>query len=298
MKTMIWLLRREFWEHRAILIAPLITAAVILVGALTQTLIQPAQDPTRTPEMLAVQATWFIACFALPFLIVNGFVALFYLMDSLYGERKDRSVLFWRSLPVSDTAAVSAKLITALVVAPCLAALTAAATMPLITLVFKIYFAGQHFSALPVMWNPPQFLDAIVLWFYATAVGVFWFFPVCAWFLAVSAWAPKNPFLWGLVPPAALFAVEKLVRDGRSWLGEQIFDRIDGWLPLAFHVPSSGAVAKGAEAANRHWTVPAHLFDLIDPRPLLASPGLWIGIAVGLLLAFAAVQGRRYRTEA
>lgn len=297
MKTFVWLLRREFWEHRAILIAPLITGAVILVGALTGTMITPAQNPANGPEKLADVAALLLVGSALIFFIVNGFVALFYLMDSLYGERKDRSVLFWRSLPVSDSAAVSAKLITALVVAPCLAALTAAATMPLITLVFKVFFAGEHYSALPLMWNPQVYFSSVVLWFYAVLVGAIWYFPVGAWFLAVSAWAPKNPFLWGLVPPGALFAVEKLIR-GKSWVGEQIAQRIDGWMPLAFNAHVGGAAAKGLKVNNEPLVIPANLLDWIDPRPLFSSPALWLGIAAGLALVFLAVQGRRYRTEA
>jgi len=296
MKTFFWLLRREFWEHRAILIAPLITAVVILLGALTGSIIQPAQDPANSPEKLADVAFFLTTWFALPFFIVNGFVAIFYLMDSLYGERKDRSVLFWRSLPVSDTATVSAKLTTGLVLAPCLAALIAAISMPLITFAFKGHFAGQQFSALPMMWNPPHFFEAAVLWLYATAVGVFWFLPVGAWFLAVSAWAPKNPFLWGLVPPGALYAVEKMLR-GSSWVGDQISSRIEGWLSLAFNTGVVGT-GPGFKVDGKHVGVPANMLDWIDPRPLLASPQLWIGIAVGLLLLFLAIQGRRYRTDA
>jgi ABC-2 type transport system permease protein len=296
MKTFFWLMRREFWEHRAILIAPLITATVILIGALTGSIIQPAQDPANSPEKLADVALFLTTWFALPFFIVNGFVAIFYLMDSLYGERKDRSILFWRSLPVSDTAAVAAKLTTGLVLAPCLAALVAAASMPLITFAFRGHFAGQHFSALPVMWNPPHFFEAVTLWIYATAVGVLWFLPVAAWFLAVSAWAPKNPFLWGLVPPGAVFAVERLVR-GSSWVGDQISNRIEGWVSLAFNTHVSGP-GPGVKINGEHFGVPTNLLAWIDPRPLLASPRLWIGIAIGLLFVFLAVQGRRYRTEA
>jgi hypothetical protein len=127
-------------------------------------------------------------------------------------------------------------------------------------------------------------------------VGVLWFLPVGAWFLAVSAWAPKNPFLWGLVPPSAIFAVEKLLR-GTSWLGEQFASRIDGWVPLAFNVHVGGP-GPGVKVNEQHFAIPANLLDWIDPRPLLASAELWIGIVVGLLLVFLAIQGRRYRTEA
>ena len=296
MKTFYWLLRREFWEHRAILIAPIITAVVILLGALTQLIIQPAQDPTVATAQLTDKALLLLSLFALPFFIVNGFVAIFYLMDSLYGERKDRSVLFWRSLPVSDTAAVSAKLATGLVLAPLVAALVAALSLPVITFIFRGYFAGQHFSALPVMWNPSHFLEAVILWVYATAVGVLWFLPVAAWFLAVSAWAPKNPFLWGLVPPAALVAVERLLR-GSSWVGDQLVDRMQGWIALAFNTGMKGT-GQGASFEGEHVSVPANLLHWINPGPLFASPRLWLGIAVGLLFVFLAVQGRRYRTEA
>jgi ABC-2 type transport system permease protein len=296
MKTFYWLLRREFWEHRAIVIAPIITGVVILIGALTRWIIQPAQDPTVDPEKLADVALLLMSWFALPFFIVNGFVAIFYLMDSLYGERKDRSVLFWRSLPVSDTAVVTAKLTTGLVLAPLVAALVAALSLPVITFVFRGYFAGQHFSALPIMWNPAHFFQAMILWVYATAVCVLWFLPVAAWFLAVSAWAPKNPFLWGLVPPAALIAIERLLR-GSSWVGDQLSDRLQGWVSLAFDTSTKG-VDHGVKFNGGHVHVPANLLDWIDPRPLLASPRLWVGIAVGLLFVFLAVQGRRYRTEA
>jgi hypothetical protein len=146
------------------------------------------------------------------------------------------------------------------------------------------------------MWNPSRFFGVVTLWLYATAVGVLWFLPIGAWFLAVSAWAPKNPFLWGLVPPCAIFAVEKLLRR-TSWLGEQIANRIDGWVPLAFNVHVAGP-GPGVKVNDEHFSIPANLLDWIDPRPLLASPELWIGIGVGLLLVFLAVQGRRYRTEA
>lgn len=296
MKTFYWLLRREFWEHRAIMIAPIITAVVILIGALTHFIIQPAQDPNVGSEKLAYIALYLMSGFALPFFIVNGFVAVFYLMDSLYGERKDRSVLFWRSLPVSDTAAVSAKLTTGLVLAPLFAALVAALSLPVIAFVFRGYFAEQHFSALPMMWNPSHFLEAMVLWAYSTAVCIFWFLPVAAWFLTVSAWAPKNPFLWGLVPPAVIAAFESMFR-GSSWVAHQLVDRVQGWIPLAFDTGANG-LGQGVRNNGEHLNVHANLLTWIDPRPLLASPRLWVGIVVGILFFLLAVQGRRYRTEA
>jgi ABC-2 type transport system permease protein len=296
MKTYYWLMRREFWEHHAIFIAPLMTAVVILIAGFTGG-IQASQNPSNSAEKLADVAHFLTSWFVLPFFIVNGFVAIFYLMDSFYGERKDRSVMFWRSLPVSDTATVAAKLSTGLVLAPLLAALIAALSMPLIAFCFRVHFAGQEFSALPLMWNPRYFFEAATLWGYVLVVGVLWFLPVAAWFLAVSAWAPKSPFLWGLVPPGALFALEKIVR-GTSWIGDQIADRIAGWMPLAFDagVMSPGGLKVTVDGTRR--AIPTDLLSLINPSGLLSSPRLWIGLLVGALLVFVAIQGRRYRTEA
>ena len=36
-------------------------------------------------------------------------VGVFYCLDALHGERRDRSILFWKSLPVSDLTTVLAK---------------------------------------------------------------------------------------------------------------------------------------------------------------------------------------------
>jgi len=295
MKTFFWLLRREFWEHRAIVIAPVVTALVLFaLGAVGG--IQASEDPSRGPEKVANLAHLLVPIFGSVFFIVNGFVAAFYLMDSLYGERKDRSVLFWRSLPVSDTATIAAKLVTGLVLAPLAALLIAAVAVPLLTFLNKLHFAGHPYSAWPLMWNAYYLKDGMVLLAYLSVVSMFWFVPLAGWFLSVSAWAPRNPFLWGLVPPAALFVLGKVI-PGVSWAGNLVADRIGGFLALSLTVGVPGA-GPGVMEGDGHLVVPASLTSWMDPARLFASPRLWIGLVVGGLLIFAAVQGRRYRTEA
>ena len=295
MKTFLWLLRREFWEHRAIVIAPVITAIVLFLSAVTGG-IQASQDPARGPETVADLAHYLVPLLGSIFFVVNGFVAIFYLMDSLYGERKDRSVLFWRSLPVSDTATVTAKLVTGLLLAPLVALVVATMAVPLLTFFLKIHFAGNPHSAWPLMWNSGYLLEAAALWGYLTAVGVLWYLPLAAWFLAVSAWAPKNPFLWGLVPPAALLVLGKII-PGTSWLADLITDRIGGFLSLSLNTAIRGP-GPGVSVNDRHLAIPTSLVSWIEPGHLFASPRLWGGLAIGVLLVFVAIQGRRYRTEA
>jgi ABC-2 type transport system permease protein len=199
-------------------------------------------------------------------------------------------------LPVSDTATVAAKLVTGLLLAPLVALVVATVSVPLLTYFLKVHFAGNPYSAWPLTWNPHYLVDATVLWTYLTAVGVLWFLPLAAWFLAVSAWAPRNPFLWGLVPPAALFVLGKVFR-GTSWAADLVSDRIGGFLSLALNTGAAGP-GPGVTVNDQHLAVPASLISWIDPSRLLASPRLWGGLVVGALLVVAAVQGRRYRTEA
>src|SRR5437773_10588476 len=104
-RRMYWSVRRELWENRSIYIAPLAVAAVILFGFLISTIHLPdkmraalALDPAKQHELIE-QPYSFAA------LLIMGttfIVAVFYCLDALHGERRDRSILFWKSLPVSD----------------------------------------------------------------------------------------------------------------------------------------------------------------------------------------------------
>src|SRR5206468_10746510 len=55
-------------------------------------------------------------------------VGIFYCLDALYGERRDRSILFWKSLPVSDVMAVLSKLAIPIVILPLLSFAVTVAT--------------------------------------------------------------------------------------------------------------------------------------------------------------------------
>jgi ABC-2 type transport system permease protein len=118
-----WSLRRELWENRSIYIAPLAAAAVFifgflisLVGLPRSTRALPALDPAQQRVMLAMpysHAGWLVT-------LIAFIVGMFYSLDALYGERRDRSILFWKSLPVSDLTSVLSKASIPLVVLPLL----------------------------------------------------------------------------------------------------------------------------------------------------------------------------------
>src|SRR6202140_5345961 len=120
-RPMYWSVRRELWENRSIYIAPLVVAAVVLLGFLISTIhLQDkmraalALDPMKQHELIERPYN-----FAALLLMGTTFVvAVFYCLDALHGERRDRSILFWKSLPVSDVTTVLAKASIPLVILP------------------------------------------------------------------------------------------------------------------------------------------------------------------------------------
>src|SRR5207302_11456448 len=118
-QPMYWSVRRELWENRSIYVAPLIVAVVVLFGFLVSTIGMPERrqavlllDPAH--QRAAIGAPYDVAAMMLIF--TAFIVGVFYCLDALHGERRDRSILFWKSLPVSDLTTVLSKVTVPLVV--------------------------------------------------------------------------------------------------------------------------------------------------------------------------------------
>src|SRR5688572_8652087 len=105
-----WSVRREIWENRSIYIAPLIVAGFVLWATSISIMVSLPKtmrtldtlDPARQYHAL-VQP---LGVAPAPIMMTTFLVAFFYCLDALYGERRDRSILFWKSLPVSDRTVV------------------------------------------------------------------------------------------------------------------------------------------------------------------------------------------------
>src|ERR1700747_2544174 len=116
-----WSVWRGLWENRSIYVAPILVAVVVLFGFLVSTI----GLPERRREVLLLDAAKTRAAIEVPYnmaaimLILTAFVVgVFYCLDALYGERRDRSILFWKSLPVSDLTTLLSKATIPLVVLP------------------------------------------------------------------------------------------------------------------------------------------------------------------------------------
>ena len=281
-RPMYWSIRRELWENRSIYMAPLIAAGVVLFGFLISA--HHLRDKMRAASALGpMQQHEFIAGpynFAALLIMGTAFiVAVFYCLDALHAERRDRSILFWKSLPVSDLTTVLSKASIPLVVLPLLSfAITV--ILQLIMLLFNTaILQGSGLSAATLWTNVPLFQMSLMLLYHLVAVHALWYAPIYAWLLLVSGWARRAAFLWAVLPPLALCVVEKIAFN-TSVFANMLGERLKG----------------GAEgAAYAAGSMSMDPLTQLNPGQFLISPGLWIGLAIAAAFLGAAVRLRRYQ---
>ena len=268
-----WSVKREVWESRSIYIAPLAVAAVILLGFFVSAIRLPAKvreasgmTPLQLGDMFA--QPYDIAALAL--MAVTLVVAAFYCLDALHGERRDRSILFWKSLPVSDLMTVLSKATIPLLLLPLITFLiTVALHVSMLLLSAAILLvSGQSLAILSHLRLGIRWIELL----YHLLIGHgLYYAPFYGWFLLVSAWARRGTFLWAVLPPLAIGVLEKILFN-TSHFGELIGDR--------FGIGGSNSKASG-------------MFAMIADSSGLSSPGLWIGLLLTAIFLFAAVQLRR-----
>jgi ABC-2 type transport system permease protein len=268
-----WSVRRELWENRSLWIAPLAVAAVVLVATSIATV--RALDPAGGPEALVGPFQTAPA----PIMLATFLVGLFYALDALYGERRDRSILFWKSLPVSDLTTVVSKAIVPLAVLPSIAfVLCVAVQLVLLVVVFAVALAGGAGPA--GLWAELGFVEGLPIMAYGLAVHALWFAPFYGWLLLVSAWARRVPLLWAVLPPLAIGIVERITA-GTPHFTSLLRYRVTGALTEAFSASGGGGEVED--------------LDQLDPGRFLATPGLWLGLLFTVACLAAAVRLRRRR---
>ena len=274
-RPMYWSVRRELWENRSIYIAPLAVAAVMLFGFLIATIghAMSMHDPARRAAVLTEPNT-----FAELLIMGTAFiVGVFYSLDALHGERRDRSILFWKSLPVSDLTTVLSKASIPLVVLPLLSFALTVATQWIMLLLSTAVMLGSGLSVAPLWSHMPFFQMWLMLLYHLVAVHMLWYAPIYGWLLLVSGWARRAAFLWASLPWLAIGIVEKLAFN-TSHFG--------AWLGYRF---SGGAAGGSFTADNASMDPLMHL----TPGKFLSTPGLWIGLAFFAACIAAAVRLRR-----
>jgi ABC-2 type transport system permease protein len=276
-RPLYWSVRRELWENRSIYIAPLAAVALGVIGTVFQ-----ASHGIR--ELLAPNPMWQQKIIetqcdltAMLVMLSTFLVAIFYSLDALYGERRDRSILFWKSLPVSDTVTVLTKASIPIVIIPLLTFAITAVTQWIILAIDAATLLA-HGRSLSVVGQIPILHIQTGLLYHLTAVHGLWYAPIFAWFLFVSAWAPRAPMIWAFAP--ALGVILEKIAFKTSYFGNFLLYRI-----------SEGP--SGMNSPNQRMA--SHLMAS-TPVQFLVSPGLWGGLFVAALFLTAAIQLRRYRT--
>ncbi|GAP65036.1 hypothetical protein MBSD_n0324 [Mizugakiibacter sediminis] len=315
MKTFAWLLKREYWEHRggflwtpvwisvAILILTLmgiVTTEVFRVQGHVQmgiSLDRIHADMSESDIVGAGQALDYaqLVLTAIP-AIALFFVLFFYLLGALYDDRRDRSVLFWKSLPISDTATVLSKTVTAMLVAPLIALAVATAGYLALLALITLWTALHGVNALPVIAaaHPLGMAWRLLL---TVPVDALWALPCIGWLLFWSSSVRSKPFLWAVLVPVVAITLN-------AWFGAMGLPHIDGSTMAAnaggrlllgiapgaaWHAQGLGRGIPGDDAMQQ--LAPSHVLGT------LATPELWIGVLVGAALIGGAIWFRRWRDD-
>jgi ABC-2 type transport system permease protein len=273
-RLLYWSIRRELWESRVVVAAPFVVAIVVLLGTLGAVLVNAAGAVAGDgwPAFLRP-----LRMAPAPIMLTALLVGLFYSLDALYGERRDRSILFWKSLPVSDRVTVLAKAAVPLLVLPLVALVLSWVVVAILTLAGSLALLGRGASAAP-LWSAERLVEAPVIMAYGLGAHALWFAPIYAWLLLVSSWARRLPLLWATLPWLALMALEG-VSTGTRRIPDLLVHRFTGAMQRAFRDEATGG------EVDR--------FAQLDPIGFLATPGLWLGLAFAALCIALAVRLRR-----
>ena len=280
-RRLLWSVRREIWENRSIYLAPLAVAALFLVGFFVSLVRLPASMRAASAlapiqRQAAIEQPYVLA--AIMLMAISILVAVFYSVDALYGERRDRSILFWKSMPVSDRTTVLAKASIPILVLPLVTFAVTVATQFLMLLTSSAILAASGMSVGALWRDVPFFEISGIHLSHIVGFHGIWWAPLYGWLLLVSAWAKRAPFLWATLPPVAIGAVEKIAF-GTSHFGLFLQDHFLGG-------PVTGGSGGGMS------------MDMLGEGPwgrFLLDPGLYVGLAVTAMFLLAAVWLRRSR---
>jgi len=277
-----WSVRRELWENRSIYVAPLIVAAVVLFGSFVGSFHLPGRrrlamllDPAH--RRAAIELPYDIAAMII---ILTAFViGVFYCLDALYGERRERSILFWKSLPVSDLTTVLSKAVIPLVILPFIILVVIIATQFMMLLISSAALLSSGLAG--TTWANFNLFQQSLILLYSLIVIALWHAPIYGWALMISGWARRATFLWAVLPFLAIGVLEKIAFD-TTHFASMLKDRLFGAGDTAF-------------AFHPHHGVAIDSLAQLTPGRYLATPGLWIGLAFAAAFVAIAVWQRRYR---
>ncbi len=308
--TFQWLLRREFWENRGGFVwAPAITGFIAAffaaMAGLIATLVRSKHDIAVQDLAEATRVAGAVGDGALLLgiglaMAVATFVVFFYALGSLYDDRRDRSILFWKSLPVSDTHMVLSKLAWALLLAPLLAlavGLLTGVAFWLIAALTSTINGIPGGSGILTHSHPLRIVGNVLL---AFPVQMLWSLPTVGWLMLCSAWAKRFPFLWSVLIPFLFCAMAgvvtlmfKITTDIELPYGTLLYVVL--YRGLMSIVPGTWLPARGEDVQMWEGKDLSGALNLGTSWQTLGHADIWIGIVVGIAMIYLAIRMRRWR---
>jgi ABC-2 type transport system permease protein len=297
------LVKREIWEHRSIYVTPAAIAIIVSLGVLAMLMfasgfaaeldvaIFGAQNLAGDLERKAVLTGFFLGT-SWVFIIALAILTVFYCLDSLYAERKDKSILFWRSLPVTDAETVVSKLITAILVIPVATIIGIIVTHLINLIVVSIWVSIKGGDGGMLIWSSVSLLDNWLAAFVVVVASGIWMSPFVGWFLLVSAYTKRSPLLMAFMPIILIGLLEGIILRSHVF-GDNVLGRANG-------MPLFRAVDIERFFDEEQWRIAEDATSLLvhlDVAQFLTSPGMWAGVLVCGLLSTGAIYVRRFRDE-
>jgi len=315
-----WLLKREFWEYRgAFFWTPAITAAVLLVLVVCALVIAETtanragvslnginfgevQKHLSEGDSAKLYAGLNIGLLSLgfPIGIALFFVLFSYGIGALYNDRADRSVLFWKSLPISDAETVLAKVVAMAVIAPVFA-IAAIIALDIGFLVIMSLWVLAHGVNPMLLWSPTQLIALWLKLVLLIPVNALWALPAIGWLLLVSSFVRSKPFLWAVAVPVvsgvlvSMFHLMNSLSLPNAWfwrniVGRMLFSLVPGtWVDVAD--------LRGFDHDDQLPEAFGNLLSLNSVGHLLTTPNFLIGVVAGIAMIIAAIHFRRQRVE-
>lgn len=303
-RAQIALLQREIWEHRSLYVVPIVIAGLLTLVSLTG---QVSIDGTNFVDLGIVTASnlpdnaraavisGVMIGLSTTFVFAAGILTIFYALDSLYAERKDRSILFWRSIPSTDFETVLSKLLTAVLVVPLITFVAIVLTHLVTLLIGSVWIGIRGGNAWHLIWSAAPLFDNWAATLIMLLALPLWLSPFIGWFLFVSAFAKRSPFLVAFLPLVVLPMFEKMLFDSEVF-AEAVFVR-SVKMPLFIDLETMGRLFEDGDDLAMFADAELSLLGLMDIGGFLTHPGLWLGLVVCGLLTAAAIYVRRYRDD-
>ena len=315
-----WLLKREFWEYRgAFFWTPAIVAMVMLAFVLIALVIAEVSANRAGVSMNGINFNEIsqhlsegnlaqlhagldvgLLSLGFPIGIALFFVLFSYGVGALYNDRADRSVLFWKSLPISDTETVIAKVVAMALVAPALAVGAMIALHLGFLVVLSLWVLAHGINPL-LLWAPTHLVSMWAKLILLIPVNALWALPSIGWLLLVSSFVRSKPFLWAFLVPVTAGVLTSVVHLMNSlslpsgWFWKNIVGRL-----LLSLVPGTWVDVTNLKDLDREDRLPEALGNLLSfdaVGQLVSTPTFLIGVAAGVAMIAGAVYFRRQRTE-